>query len=59
VGPKGVKGGRRTLLYIEAVRRYIDVFQMLDLSEPYQKVIRLYTFILFMRSQKVVFDIQF
>jgi len=37
-GPKGVKGGRKTLLYVEAVRKYIEVFAELDLSEPYKRV---------------------
>lgn len=38
-GTKGAKGGRKTLLYIEAVRKYIEVFQELDLTGPYARVI--------------------
>jgi len=36
-GPKGSKGGRRTFLYVEAVRKFANLFDDLDLSLPYAK----------------------
>ncbi len=35
-GPKG-KGGRRTYLYVEALRRYKDEIKEVDLTEAYRR----------------------
>ncbi len=36
-GPRGTKGGRRTYLYVEAIRKFVDEVKEIDLTEAYRR----------------------
>jgi len=42
VGPRGSKGGRKTLLYVEALRRYSEEMKGANLEEAYKLALPIY-----------------
>lgn len=36
-GPRGTKGGRRTYLYVEAIRKFPEEVKEMDLTEAYRR----------------------
>jgi len=42
-GPKGARGGRRTYLYVEAIRTFADVIHELDLSDPQRRASEIFS----------------
>ncbi len=41
-GPKGVRGGRRTFLFVEALRKFEEEAKLIDLTEAYKKAKPMY-----------------
>ena len=42
-GPKGVKGNRRTYLYVEALRKFEEECKRINLSEAYKRATPMYS----------------
>lgn len=42
VGPKDVRGGRKTYLFVEALKKYQDEARVMDLVESYKKALPMY-----------------
>jgi hypothetical protein len=42
-GPKGVKGSKRTYLYVEAIRKFGLCLEEADLSEAYKRALPMYS----------------